>query len=304
MRRWSGQERGHGSRHPDLRSTHLAMNIPRTITETEFPSPSQRHAAFCRKRPARDAWQLFSAVTLCGAAFIDTSAGENLLMNGSFETPGVAGFRFTTNGAANVVTGWTAIDDGIGEPPYYQVIGRQPMSVYSGRFGVALNQGSGIYTGFSAVMGKTYELSFWFRPSTAFPENILPEPLQVRVAGFQSDHPPISAWTNARFQFTATASDPAAVLEFLNPSPAGDYRIYYLDAVSLTEVVPPALAIELSAGSFRLSWPLSASGWMLEESDSLKTWSPLPPPYSEDATSRFLIHPAGDDRRFFRLVRP
>jgi hypothetical protein len=244
-----------------------------------------------------------------GVALIGSSDGQNLVMNGGFESPGVAEFRFMSDGATNVITGWTVIDDGIGERPYYQAIGRQPMSVYSGRYGVVLNQGSGISTRFPAVSGTTYELSFWFRPSTAYSVNIMPDPVQVRIAGFETTFAPDEAWTNAIFRFTPTASDPVATLEIFNPSPVGDYRIYYIDAVSITAEAapPPPLAIELSTGVVRLSWPLSASAWVLEESgglDAADGWLRVSPPYESDEDNWFFSLPATAGSRFFRLVRP
>jgi hypothetical protein len=95
---------------------------------------------------------------------------------------------------------------------------------------VSLNQGSAITTTFPTQRDRAYTLTFWLRPADA-PDNISPDPLRVRIAGFTTTFPTIQGWTQRTFRFTAPATDTAALLELFNDSPAGDWRVWNLDDV-------------------------------------------------------------------------
>jgi hypothetical protein len=69
----------------------------------------------------------------------------------------------------------------------------------------------------------------------------------------------------------------------------------------------PQLAISSSTGGVRLSWPLAASAWVLERSESMESaaaWLPIPVPYESDAADFFYTVPNPSGRGFFRLRKP
>jgi hypothetical protein len=163
----------------------------------------------------------------------------NLIANGDFESPGfntAPDYRYLTSTESFSPTlsiglpGWTTRDDQIGEPPY---LARRPgysNEVHHGDYAVLLNQGSAITTTFPTQRDRAYTLTFWLRPADAA-DNISPEPLRVRIAGLTTTFATIQGWTQRTFHFTAPSTDPAALLEFFNDSPAGDWRVWNLDDV-------------------------------------------------------------------------
>lgn len=194
-------------------------------------------------------------VVLLILAGIAPHAHAALVVNGSFESPGFATppyYRYLSDGDTSI-TGWTVGNDGIGEPPYWMNINGGPNSggnypVHDGFYAVAMNQGSSIGTTFPVVDGVMYDLSFWAMASSLLP----PDPLRVDVAGvstfFSDPNGPASGiFTQFHFIFTATTTDPAALLMFSNTSPVGDYKMYALDDVSITAVVPAPSAVLLLA---------------------------------------------------------
>ncbi len=71
----------------------------------------------------------------------------------------------------------------------------------------------------------------------------------------------------------------------------------------------PQLAIERSASNVQISWPLVASGFMLEETTDLKVsftsgWISAPFPYQTNATSVSVTRPLGAQNTFYRLRKP
>jgi hypothetical protein len=161
--------------------------------------------------------------------------------NGSFEVPGFTSpdYRLLSDGDTSI-TGWTVHNDGIGEAPYWALIGGgDPGAPYigsDGRYSVYLNAGSSIETTFAAVAGVTYNLSFWSKPDGS---RDLSEyaPLSVDVAGSSTTFTAPNGTQN--FAFTATLTDPNALLKFANSSAPGDYKIYVLDAASISAVPEP-----------------------------------------------------------------
>jgi len=70
---------------------------------------------------------------------------------------------------------------------------------------------------------------------------------------------------------------------------------------------PPSLTISRADDSVRLTWPLSATDWVLEESSQLELvpgWSVIPPPYETDAVGYFFSIPNPSGSQFFRLRKP
>jgi len=171
--------------------------------------------------------------------FYRASANDNLVANGDFESPGfnsAPDYRYLTSTASFSPTlgidlpGWTTRDDGIGEPPYLAKLPGYTNEVHRGNYAVLLNQGSSISTTLPTQSGRAYTLTFWLRPAG----NIPPEPFRVRIAGITTTFPTIPGWTQRTFHFTASSNDTAALLEFFNDSPPGDWRVWNLDDVAVT----------------------------------------------------------------------
>jgi hypothetical protein len=162
-----------------------------------------------------------------------------LIVNGGFEIPGfkpAPDYRYLSSSPSFSPTlgiqlpGWTTRDDGIGEPPYLVKRPGYTNEVHGGDYAVVLNQGSSLAATFPVRRDRAYTLTFWLRPADSA-GNIPPDPLRVRVAGLTATFPVTSGWTQRTFHFSAPANDPAALLEFFNDSPVGDWRVWELDDV-------------------------------------------------------------------------
>ncbi|MCI0535310.1 MAG: FG-GAP repeat protein [Verrucomicrobiales bacterium] len=70
----------------------------------------------------------------------------------------------------------------------------------------------------------------------------------------------------------------------------------------------PQLAIEQSADNVRILWPLSASNFVLDETNDLKaspiSWTPVPFPYQTNATDVAVTLPLAAGNKFYRLRKP
>jgi hypothetical protein len=88
----------------------------------------------------------------------------------------------------------------------------------------------------------------------------------------------------------------------------GDDAVYVF--TGLEPPPPPQLAIEHTANNVRLSWPLSASGFVLDETSALESpptatvWSEIPAPYESDGTVNFATLPLAAENKFYRLRKP
>ena len=171
---------------------------------------------------------------------LSSAIATNLLSNGGFESPGtVATYQFLSNNATSV-TGWTAIDDGVGERPYLmnknRPGGNYTNRVVEGIYALAINQGSGIKTTFPVTAGVTYTLSFQARKGATAGYT----PLELSVAGFNTTFPGVTgSFQLLTYTFTASASNPAAELRFFNSAPTPDYKTYDIDAVVVEEGTGP-----------------------------------------------------------------
>ncbi len=179
---------------------------------------------------------------LAGLLAFTLPAKADLLVNGSFEEPGFTVplyYRYLFNGDTSI-TGWTVHDDNIGENPYWYDFGSSGSPYtngFDGKYAVSLNIGSSIETTASLVAGTTYRLSFWASYGSNDP---LAEfvPLEVMLGGFtQNFEKPLGLQS---FVFTASSTDPIALLRFSNNSTGSDHKIYSLDAVNLTAVPEPS----------------------------------------------------------------
>jgi hypothetical protein len=72
--------------------------------------------------------------------------------------------------------------------------------------------------------------------------------------------------------------------------------------------IPPALSIACSGADIIVSWPLSATDYVLEETPTLTTspipWTRVSPPYTTNATHYSLTVPAPTGAKFYRLRKP
>lgn len=71
----------------------------------------------------------------------------------------------------------------------------------------------------------------------------------------------------------------------------------------------PELAIEESAGSVRVFWPLSATAFVLDEANDLNAspiigWTQVPFPYQTNATHVSITLPLSAGHKFYRLRKP
>jgi uncharacterized protein DUF642/thrombospondin type 3 repeat protein len=180
---------------------------------------------------------------------LSSAMAANLLDNGSFESPGtVTTYLFLSNNATSV-TGWTVIDDGIGERSYLMNKNRPGGSytnrVVEGLYAMAINQGSGIKTTFPVTAGVTYTLSFQAQKGTTSGYT----PLEVSVAGLNTTFTTITGnFQLLTYTFTASATNSAAELRFFNSSPAPDYKTYDIDAVVVEEGSGPSVPVNPFVG--------------------------------------------------------
>ncbi|MCQ8116149.1 dockerin type I domain-containing protein [Methylomonas rosea] len=191
---------------------------------------------------------------LLAAVFpLPSAMAANLLGNGGFESPGtVTTYKFLSNNDTTSVTGWTAIDDAVGERPYLmyknRAGGNYTKRVFDGLYAVAINQGSGIKTTFPVMAGVTYTLSFQARKGTTAGYT----PLEVSVAGFNTSFASVTgSFQLLTYTFTASATNPVAELRFFNSAPTPDYKTYDIDAVVVEEgtgpTTPPSPFVGLPA---------------------------------------------------------
>ena len=70
----------------------------------------------------------------------------------------------------------------------------------------------------------------------------------------------------------------------------------------------PLLSIERSNAAAIVSWPLPATGWVLDQTSTLTgappPWTPVTLPYATNATRITVTEPAPTGNRFYRLRKP
>ena len=175
-----------------------------------------------------------------------TAAGsnaQNVLSNGGFELPGLpAGVNrlFLTNGST-FVSGWTVVDDGVGQPPFY---GNTELNdaVLNGEYGLVLNQESGVSTAFRAEVGAFYEVGLWLRPDDCS-GCVTPAPLRVTISGNAVYLPIVEGWSYQTVQFYATQS--RNTLQLYNPASTSDYKRYTIDDVVIQKLTGAILSARL-----------------------------------------------------------
>lgn len=167
----------------------------------------------------------------------------NVVLNGGFELPGLPAnedIKYLTNGSS-YISGWTVIDDGVGQPPFY---GNTELNdaVLNGEYGLVLNQASGVRTTFRTEVGAFYELGLWLRPDDCIGCQT-PAALRVTITGTQYTLPIIEGWSYQTLQFFSTSS--VNTLELFNPASPRDYKRWTIDDVSIRKVQGALLGARL-----------------------------------------------------------
>jgi hypothetical protein len=188
-------------------------------------------------------YALFMLALTTSAFLHGQSGGQNLLPNGGFEVPGMPAnqnMQLLTN-KSTFVPGWIAIDDGVGQPPFY---GNTDLNdaVLNGEYGIVLNQGSGLKTSFPTDVGAFYEFSIWLRPDDCLSCDT-PAPLRVNISGTVYHLALASGWTFQTIQFVSAA--PVNTLEIFNPSSPRDYKRFSIDDLAIRKVPGAILSAQL-----------------------------------------------------------
>jgi hypothetical protein len=69
--------------------------------------------------------------------------------------------------------------------------------------------------------------------------------------------------------------------------------------------IAPSLRIILMGSDVRVSWPIEATGFLLLESEALgngASWGKVTDLYQDDGVENYVIIPAAESSRFYRLV--
>ena len=183
---------------------------------------------------------VYLLLTLATSALL---SGQNVIRNGGFELPGLPeneDVKFLPNGST-FISGWTVIDDGVGQQPFYGTR-RLNDAVLNGSYGVVLNQESGIKTTFTAEVGAFYELSLWLRPDDCR-GCVTPAPLRVTLSGNSISMNLVEGWSYQTVQFYATNA--ANSLEIYNPASTSDFKRYTIDDVAIRQVPGAVLGARL-----------------------------------------------------------
>jgi hypothetical protein len=107
--------------------------------------------------------------------------------------------------------------------------------------------------------------------------------------------------TNAEFSLSGTVGEPSASAE---PITGGEFSLTggFWSMIAVQTPDGPLLSIQQLGTGTRISWPMSGSAFLLEESlTPAGTWSPVDAPYTTNADdiSITVTEPAGN--KFFRL---
>jgi hypothetical protein len=250
--------------------------------------------------------KLLLVLVLTTSAFLHgQGVGPSVVLNGGFESPGLPpgqDILYLTNGST-YVSGWTVIDDGVGQPPFY---GNTDLNdaVLNGEYGLVLNQESGIKTTFRAQVGAFYELSLWLRPDDC-PGCQTPAPLRVTISGNATPLPIVSGWSFQTLQFYASNS--VNTLELFNPASRSDYKRWTLDDVAIREVpgavmgarLQPVVTVEGTVGArYQIQWASNLNA---------PIWTTLTNIVLSNSPSFFLdtnsFNPGAPPQRVYRAVR-
>ena len=110
----------------------------------------------------------------------------------------------------------------------------------------------------------------------------------------------LASWVNVT-TFTCYA-----LPTYISDPQAGSFPRRFYRVASTAPIIPPSLTISsTTTNALVVSWPLTAGGWVLEESATL-TGSPLPwtqvqPPYQTNSTQAWITVSPASGNRFYRL---
>lgn len=249
---------------------------------------------------------LLLLLALTTSAFL---SAQSVVHNGGFESPGLPAGKdilYLTNGST-YVTGWSVIDDGVGQPPFY---GNTDLNdaVFSGEYGLVLNQQSGIKTVFRTEVGEFYELGLWLRPDDCR-GCVTPAPLRATIAGNSATRPVITSlsldviagWTYQTVQFYATHT--INTLELYNPASTSDYKRYTIDEVTIRKVPAAVLGVQLKPvvtveGTIGAKYQIQGANDL-----SAPLWTTLTNLVLSNSPTLFLDSTATGPHRVYRAVR-
>ena len=191
------------------------------------------------------------ALLILALAVLPLSRAQNLIFNGGFELPGLPSGQdmlLLTNGST-YITGWSIIDDGVGQRPFYGN-GDLNDAMLNGEYGLVLNQGSGVRTVFRTEVGAFYELSLFVRPDDCR-SCVTPAPLRVTISGNSANRPIITevrlpitpGWFHHKVQFYSTHT--VNNLELYNSSSTPDSKRFAIDDVAIQKVDGAVLGVSL-----------------------------------------------------------
>lgn len=226
---------------------------------------------------------------------------QNVLLNGGFELPGLPNGedqRFLANGST-FVSGWMIINDGVGQPPFY---GNTELNdaVFSGEYGLVLNQESGVKTTFRTEVGEFYEVALWVRPDDCHGCST-PAPLRVTISGNVMSIPAVQGWTFQKVQFYTVRS--VNTLELYNPASTGDYKRYTIDDVVIQKVPGAVLGARLQPvvtveGTIGAKYQIQAASEL-----NAPLWTTLTNLTLSNSPTLFLDTSATSRFRIYRAVR-
>jgi hypothetical protein len=172
----------------------------------------------------------FAAMTLLLCWGMDARAGDNLLINGDFETGDFTGWdKYGPNGFYTITAFWI-------EP----VHGGDYAAQFAG-----FESDASLYQTIDTTVGATYQISYWLKSDGNLPNDArVTFGDEVLFSGVDLDAFP---YTEFRFMVQATAS--TSTLEFAVRDDPGYFR---LDDVSVTLVPEPSTLILLAAGAIGL----------------------------------------------------
>jgi large repetitive protein len=90
---------------------------------------------------------------------------------------------------------------------------------------------------------------------------------------------------------------------------AGSFPRRFYRVASTAPIIPPALAIRsTTTNALLISWPLTAGGWVLEQSVTLTgsppSWTQVQPPYQTSSTQAWITVSPTSGNRYYRLRGP
>lgn len=266
---------------------------------------------------------MLTAIAACWLPTAGIQAAE-LLVNGDFEDEpnwhnGVSQDNSSTAMTTNQIPGWT-IESGCAVTVHrccnYLVISGT-YSVNTDGEGWNGHNGN-FYQDFSTVAGATYTLAFdwegWYVNGvvTNSPQ------LDVSVADTVTSavlFEGVYAYDNTPAHHLVTefsgTGNPLRLRIRENPESHVNDNMFIVDNFSVTGAQaprPPLLSITPSNNTVVVSWPLSATGWLLRATTNLvasgSLWTEIAPPYQTNGANLQFTEASPAGNKFYRLQAP